>query len=104
MRNKKNREQARRYQRSPVHGRERDRIDHLSEDIIGESEEIVKIDFARILRLILDALNWVALLLEWSRWNRLARKMIKERQPWAADDAAARAEAIRAELERRKAA
>lgn len=103
MSKKKNREQARRYQRSPVHGSERDR-NVLSSDIIGESEEIVKIDFARIVRLILEALNWVALLLEWSRWNRLARKMIKERQPWAADDAAARAEEIRAELERRKAA
>jgi len=103
MSKKKNREQARRYQRSPVHGSRRERI-NLSEDIIGESEEIVKIDFARIIRLILEALNWVALLMEWSRWNRLARKMIKERQPWAADNAAARAEEIRAELERRKAA
>ena len=104
MSKKKNRERATRYQRSPVHGSRRDRIDHLSEDIIGETGENVKVDFARIIRLILDALNWVALLLEWARWNRLARKMIKERQPWAADDAAARAEAIRAELERRKAA
>lgn len=103
MSKKKNREQARRYQRSPVHGSRRERI-NLSEDIIGESEEIVKIDFARIIRLILEALNWATLLIEWSRWNRLARKMIREMQPWAADDAAARAEAIREELERRKAA
>lgn len=103
MKANKNHGRAERDQRPPVHGTQRERK-ILSAPIIDQAGEDVKADLRGIVRAICEALRYMAMLIEWRRWNRLARKMLHERQPWAAQDAAEQAEAIRARMEGREAA